>query len=322
MKTKSKKEVLKNGSVLLNLLGIIVLIALVVMKAIGCISFQTKNMQDIYFAAILILLAINIYENEMIYDSLKLVLIGVLCAEIIFVEETMVVFLLCFFTNVLWHRYGQYKRFNNAIRDMIKLSFGTFFSLEILSLFVRKTDTSFVFKYLDIFFVIILCLYFFCCKHDSDEILNRLNKKKPYLGKVKLLIWGLLIIVVLFVVLDVLWLQIDNIGEGFYFYFGKSMDGGYLVVEGLDNEGLYYVMRRENALGGVLDNMAAFDFVILEDESIYQVGLLYLLRVLCQFLYSAYGVFCVAAIVSGKIIYKFLVCKRLIRKIEKKKMED
>ena len=338
MKKKMSKffNVKNNNKTLINSIlivfitfSVVVLCLMNILQIVGSVSFKSNDMQNIFFAGIMYLYLIVIYEYRHISNNVKFILMGILSGNILFVCEEMCSLLLVFFVNVLWSKIIEAESYRSALGDIVKVFFCGMAMLEIYSVFTlanqhlyeMNIQNSMLFNFVDVLFVISAILYFCFEKEKTGEFVlgNELvlKKKKGHLRIVRLFIWCFFVLVIVAIVIGTLYMNRENPIEVFQFYFGKTIDGGYLLIEEVETSLIFYAKRREPAVGGIFENMLSFDLINLEDYFSYQIALMYVLKFIYYVLYSVYGI-CIMSmaviIMLGYKISKYI--KKFKRNIE------
>lgn len=327
IKQETNSRTFVNGILMyLMIFSSVLLCFIMVAEILGCISFQSNGMQDIFYASFMFLYSIIIYEYRYIKNSIKFLLIGVLCGNILFAHEEFFSILLIFFVNIIWDKIINGESYRSALRDIINVFFYSMGVVEVYSIIALANEyfyetsmkTSFLFNFVDVFFVVSAILFFCYGKEKSEGFVfgNELvlSKKKSYLRIVKLFIWCFLVIIIILIMFDELYMNRESLGESFQFYFGKSIDGGYLLKEESGTDLLYYAKRREPALGGVIENISSYDLIVLDNGLLYQIVLMYVAMYIYQFLYSAYSVVIMSTVVIGVLWYKISKSKKKFKR--------
>jgi len=290
------------------------------LKLLGCISFQSIIMQDVFYGCSLILGCIFIYEFGGMLETEEEILIGMLLGSVASTfDEKCLFLLLLYILNLIWIEIFMKNNFKIIVSRIVKIIFYCMAVLEIYSICVgvnnylleNRVSTSFLYGYMDLFFII-FSLLFFVCKDDNLQNNNGeyQDKKHIYIQHTKLCMWCLIIGTVLLVVLSTMYVKGKTAGGENYFFFGKSIDKGYLVYgdeEVERDERLYFVARIEddiNKTGGVIEKPQSYRYIEVNDKVSYQSLMIYTAKFIYLFQYSGVSVITMAVIIIFLILLK------------------
>ena len=300
-----------------------------ILQIFGCVDFTSGKMRNVFFASIMFLCLLFIYECNYFKDEKKNFLIGILSGTILFVYEKFFFLLLVFLINIIWSKVSMVYSRSNCLKDVGRIVIYTMFVVELYSvcawdnndLYVSFWETTILSKVIDIVFVLSIVVYVVCGQFINQLLCEDKNenniKKKRYAEITRLFIWSILVCIVVAIVIIELCVESSVSVDNMLFYLGKTIDGGYLFYGDEVSELVYYANKVENSVGGVVQNATAYQYFLLEDGFVVQKWLLYMLKYVYQFFYSIYGVIFGAIVVIGILINKIIYIGLKRNKVQK-----
>lgn len=303
----SEKNTFKGEKILIYIIALYTLCMVVVnaMKLMGCIDFRSYLMNDMFYTGALFLCLILVYESNVLGEKEKLPFMGILIGSILSIcDWKFYVLLIIFVANIIVPKLLEGNGWKNILKNSIKVFFYSIMTLEVYSicmifnefLYTSKTQTLFLFKFLDIICVCVM-IPFFLCDSDKEQKDEQNNETKSEPKKnlvsmqiIKQCIWYLLIMVILVISAIVFYKGMNNGAESSNFFMGKSIDRGYLLCEETGKEWFYFINRPGGRLGTVLQNPTSYELIELGVEISYPKLVVYIGEFLCQVLYGISGV--------------------------------
>lgn len=282
---------------------------LVFFRSLGCVLFEVDEIQITFYVSGIFSVCVFVFE---FYKKswMKNLVIGVLWGCILSLYDEKIPFLmLVFFINVIWIRLQEKKNIYSIVCEIAEMIIWTLCVLEICAMcmlfnysaYENIVEDHFFFEIIDVLLVITAIIFLICKIKKIEE--NNGVVDNSGLNKTRCFMWCLLIILVLiFCILEINSLEVKS---GTSFFFGKSMDNGYLYQENGDKI-IYFVRKMiiENEVyaGNVLSNPEVYEHIVLDEGPIAQIYLLRICRFVCSLQYGI--VFNV--ILMGCVVYYLL----------------